>query len=85
MAVLSPDDKKKKLWKVSCKFYERQCHQGIFASRGVLVTLASKGARRFLTADRFAAEGEKLLQLGAVGEDGDVTTDPKAGLNVELH
>ena len=43
------------------------------SSRGVLVTLASKSARRFLTADRAAKFGVKLLQLGAVGEDGNVT------------
>ena len=42
------------------------------SSRGVLVTLASKGARRFLTADPIAAAGVKLLQLQEVGEDGDV-------------
>ena len=39
---------------------------------GVLVTLASKGARRFLTADRAAMRSLKLLQLQEVGEDGDV-------------
>ena len=43
------------------------------SSRGVLVTLASKGARRFLAFDLFAVVGVKLLQLGTVGEDGDVT------------
>ena len=40
--------------------------------KGVLVTLASKGARRFLTADRAAMISAKLLQLQEVGEDGDV-------------
>ena len=39
---------------------------------GVLVTLASKGARRFLTTDRAAIRSLKLLQLQEVGEDGDV-------------
>ena len=52
------------------------------SSRGVLVTLASKGARRFLTADRFAFPGVKLLQLGAVGEDGDVTWHTAAARKV---
>ena len=48
--------------------------RGRFAetSSRVLVTLASKGARRFLTADPIAAAGVKLLQLQEVGEDGDV-------------
>ena len=41
--------------------------------KGVLVTLPSKGARRFLTADHFAAVDFECLQLQAVGEDGDVT------------
>ena len=52
------------------------------SSRGVLVTLASKGARKFLTDDRFAAPGDEVLQLGAVGEDGDVTWHTAAARKV---
>ena len=50
--------------------------------QGVLVTLASKGARRFLTADLVAVVDVKLLQLGAVGEDGDVTWHTAAARKV---
>ena len=42
------------------------------SSRGVLVTLASKGARRFLTAALGALEVD-VRKLGRVLEDGDVT------------
>jgi hypothetical protein len=52
------------------------------SSRGVLVTLASKGARRFLTDDRFAAPGDEVLQLGAVGEDGNVAWHAAAARKV---
>ena len=49
--------------------------RGRFAetSSRVLVTLARKSARRFLTVDRAAKISDKILQLGAVGENGDVT------------
>ena len=50
--------------------------------QGVLVTLASKGARKFLTADLGAAADGKLLQFGAVGEDGDVTWHTAAARKV---
>ena len=52
------------------------------SSRGVLVTLASKGARRFLTADIVAAADGKLLQLQEVGEDGDVAWHTAAARKV---
>ena len=51
------------------------------SSRGVLVTLASKGARRFLTAD-LKASNFKLLELTAVGEDGDVAWHAAAARKV---
>ena len=52
------------------------------SSTGVLVTLASKGARRFLTFDRAAIMSDEHLQLGAVGEDGDVTWHTAAARKV---
>ena len=42
------------------------------SSRGVLVTLASKGARRFLT-DAPGGVDVDVRELGRVQEDGDVT------------
>ena len=51
------------------------------SSRGVLVTLASKGARRFLTAALGVGEVD-VRELGRVLEDGDVTWHTAAARKV---
>ena len=74
MAVLSPDEKEKKLCKIRRKFYEEKCHVGFLAEKRVSGLVRERTIREKLTSDAGVGTVE-LLDVWTVLKYRNVTWD----------